>query len=120
MLKKIVFAVLPMTLFAVSGKADDGLSIDASTIQDVNASLVENEIDIDSDALSKEVESAGVDEEEALEACFRRFGYRRFGWGFGQCYRPYYRTCFTYRPYYHCAPVYRCMTPIYRYYWGCY
>ena len=118
MLKKMILTVLPMTLLAVSAKADDGLSIDASTIQDADVNIVETEPDIDVDALSDQVESAD-NQEDALEACFRRFGYRRCGWGFNHCYRyhSYCRPLYSYR---YCAPVYRCVTPIYRYYWGCY
>ena len=119
MLKKMIFGVLPMTLFAVSANAANDFSVDASTIQDADAGIVETSLDLDFDSLNDQVESAEDGGEEALEACFRRFGYRRYGWGFHHCYRPYYRTCFTYRAY-PCVPMYRCVTPIYRYYWGCY
>ena len=67
----------------------------------------------------------GEESEDAIEACFRRFGYRYGGWGYGyRCYRPYYsyRVChptyYCYRPVYHysCYPV----VTYYRSYWGCY
>jgi len=126
MFKKIIFAVVPMMLLATVTIAEDNLlsGLDVSSIQDADISIEEANVDLDFDALSGE---AGDEEgEEAIEACFRRFGYRSFGYrsygfrgyGYGRgysCYRPCYSHYYTYRPVYrpYCYPVVRT-------YWGCY
>lgn len=124
MFKRIFLAMLPLTMIAVSANADDELSIDLDNITDAEVTLIDDVMDIDVDALSAE---AGEESDaEAIEACFRRIGYRRCGWGgyrsWGRCYNHCYNYC---RPYFnchsvrYCAPVYRCVTPVYNYYWGC-
>lgn len=125
MLKKIVLAMMPLALLATTAKADD-LSVDAASITDANVEIVTNDLDIDVDALSAD---AGEDTETAIEACFRRFGYRYRGWGgyrhnfyrggYNGCYN-YCRPLYSYRSFCY-QPVYRCVVaPIYNCYWGCY
>ena len=127
MLKKIVLAMMPLTLLAASAQADDDLTIDVASIADADVEIVENDLNIDVDALSADAgEESG---EDAIEACFRRFGYRCGHWGgyhntyFNSCYNACYNYCrplYTYRTISYCAPVYRCIaTPVYSYYWGC-
>ncbi|EAQ79190.1 hypothetical protein [Blastopirellula marina] len=128
MLKKVLFAIVPVFLFTVALRADDTLGLNLSNIQDADVSIVDESFDIDVDQLAS---NAGAEsEDEAVEACFRSFGYRSYGYrnyggygggygghgyGYGyNCYRPYY-SC--YRPVYY-APV--CYTPCYTSYWGCY
>lgn len=125
MLKNLMLALVPLTLLASSAKADDELTVDVASITDADVSIVETDLDIDVDQLSAD---AGVAEQndDAIEACFRRFGYRYRGWG--GCYRGCYNYCYNHcRPLYsyrticYAPPVYRCVvTPIYHYYWGCY
>ncbi|UUO09172.1 hypothetical protein M4951_12845 [Blastopirellula sp. J2-11] len=128
MLKKIMFAIVPVCLFTVALRADDSLSFDLSDIKDADVSIVEEGFDLDVDLLAADAGSESDD--QAMEASFRRFGYhsrgyrgyghrnygyRSYGYGYGySCYRPYY-SC--YRPVYR-APV--CYTPCYTSYWGCY
>ena len=125
MLKKMLFALVPMMLIAVTVRAEDNLlaDISASDVQDAAISIEEPGLDADVDALLADADSASSDD-EAVEACFRSFGYRSYGYGCGygygdSCYRPCYTPCYStyyvYRPvtYYHyCAPVYTS-------YWGC-
>lgn len=123
MLKKFVLALMPLTLLASSAMADDDLSVDVASIADADVEIVENDLDIDVDALSADVDE---ESEDAIEACFRRFGYRSRSWGYGyhnscfnRCYN-YCRPLYSYRTITYCRPVYRCVvTPIYHYYWGC-
>jgi hypothetical protein len=128
MLKKIALALMPLALVATSSaKADDGLSVDVASISDANVEIVTNDVDIDVDALSA---NAGEESEDAIAACFRRFGYNRRSWGrsyhnsrYSQCYNSCYNYCrplYSYRTICYSPPVYRCVvTPIYHYYWGC-
>ena len=118
MLKKLVLAVVPMMFVAAVAVAEDDFlaDLDVSSIQDAEISIEEATFDVDFDNLA---DNAGDD--EAIEACFRSFGYRSYGFGYGyRCYRPYYYNC--YRPvYYTCyRPVYyHTYYPVYRHYWGC-
>ena len=126
MLKKLVLALMPLTLLASSVKADDDLTIDIASITDANVEIVTGDLDIDVDTLSAD---AGGDGDQAIEACFRRFGYNRRSWGCGYhnsfyrgCYNSYKycRPLYSYRTICYSPPVYRCVvTPIYHYYWGC-
>lgn len=129
MLKKMLFALVPMMLIAVTVRAEDDLlaDISAGNVQDAAIAIEEPGLDADVDALLAGDDSASSDD-EAVEACFRSFGYRSYGYGGGygygyghsySCYRPCYTPCYSsyyvYRPvtYYHyCAPVYTS-------YWGC-
>jgi len=129
MLKKIIFAVVPMMFLATITVAEDNLlsGLDVTSIQDADISIEEASSDLDFDALSGEAEEGEGD--EAIEACFRRFGYRSFGYrgygGFGHrgfgyggfgysCYRPCYTSYYSYAPVYHHAYY-----PVVRNYWGC-
>ncbi|MEQ9409223.1 MAG: hypothetical protein RIK87_15920 [Fuerstiella sp.] len=121
MLKNLMLALVPLTLLASNVKADDALNIDTSTITDAEVEIVEADFDLDVDQLAAD---AGTEtNEDAVEACFRRFGYRYRGWGRGYrswgCYN-YCRPLYSYRTICYSPPVYRCVvTPIYHYYWGC-
>ena len=135
MLKKLILAMMPLTLLTSNLVADDDLTIDTESIVYASAEEVDLELDIDVDALA---DAAGKDADEdidAIEACFRRCGYGHRGWGHGfhnscynNCYNNYYSHCHSYcRPLYsyrtinYCPPVIRCVpTPVYHYYWGCY
>lgn len=122
MLKKFLLALVPVALLSVTAKADDdALSIDLSSIQDAGAEIVELDLDIDVDQLSAD---AGADsEEDAVEACFRRFRYRCGGWGhryggWRGCYS-YCRPIYRYHSIRYCRPIYRIAAPVYHHYWGC-
>lgn len=129
MLKRFLMAIVPVTMLAAAVHADDNeLVINAASIADADVEIVESALDIDVDQLTAD---AGSEQStDAVEACFRRFGYRCGGWGgyrsycnYGYsswgCYRPYYSVGSYYcaRPLYHCGYV---AAPIYNYYWGCY
>ena len=133
-LKNFALAFVSMFVVAGAAKADDLMDdlagMDLATINDSAASVEEFDLDsLDVDQLAAE---AG-DETDAIETCFRRFGYRRGGWGgwgrgWGGCYGYGYRSfhsCYSYhRPVYHCyRPVIRtCYThcaPVISY-WGCF
>ncbi|NND96075.1 MAG: hypothetical protein HKN47_01960 [Pirellulaceae bacterium] len=130
MLKRILFAVAPMMLIASSVMANDDLlskiaKMDTTDIKDSIAAV--DEIDelgqADVDALLGDIDEESS--EDAVAACFRRIGY-----GYGhRSYRSYhcgfhYNWCspvrYTCYPTYHYRPVhYRCYTPVYTSYWGC-
>lgn len=126
MLKKFLFAVAPMMLFASSVMADDSLlakvaKMDLDTAQQATVEFEADDDNLgqaDVDALLGEDDASG---EDAIAACFRRIG-----WGYGfrrhcgyrsfysyRCYRPYY-SCYSYY-----RPVVHTYTPIYTGYWGC-
>lgn len=124
MFKTALPALAAMLLVVSSAKADDSLEFDLDSISDADISIMEVDFDIDVDALEADTDDGlmageGDELEEAIGACFRRFGfgyrgYRHFGGfrgyrygGFYGCYRPLYRSCYR--------PIYRC----YRSYWGC-
>lgn len=127
MLKRILFAVIPMVLAVGTVSADDNLLSKLASMNDNGA--VESTMDFDESEFGKADVDAllGDDEEsgdEAIAACFRRIGYgysyRPAYYGYNYCYgynyyRPYYHT-YSYRVY---RPVYSCYTPIYTSYWGC-
>jgi len=120
MLKKFALALMPLALLATSSvKADDDLSVDVASITDAAVEIETADLDIDVDALSAD---AGEDTEDAIEACFRRFGYRYRGWGgyrhWGGCYN-YCRPLYSYRSFCY-TPIYHVCRPIYNCYWGCY
>lgn len=127
MLKKFALALMPLTLLVSNAKADDlDLNIDVAAISDADIEIVEAGLDIDPDALNSDSEAAAGDNElnDAIEACFRRFG---CGYGYGCGYNCYnhcgYRSYYSYRPICYAPPVYRCVyaaAPVYHYYWGCY
>ena len=121
MIKKLSL-VVALVLFAGSVKADD--SIDLAGISDANNAVVEANVNVDFDSLSKDKN------DQAVEACFRgwgggygyNYGCYNYGYNYG-CYNychnyyytPCYHTYFVYRP-----VVYTtyCHYPLYT--WGCY
>jgi hypothetical protein len=107
-----VVAVAVMTGSAMANDLLDSAGFDLAAISDANNVVLEANLDVDVDTLASE-----VGDEEAVEACFRRFGGWRGHYGFG-CYNP----CFYHRPVYFCQPVYYttytyCHYPLYH--WGC-
>jgi hypothetical protein len=125
MLRKMLFAIVPMVLAISTVQADDTLDLDLTSISDAAIEIEEPSLDdLDVDALAEQAD--GEQETDAIEACFRRFGYRHYGYGYGygyRCYRPYYsyRVChptyYVYRPVYH---HYAYPVVTYHSYWGCY
>ncbi len=126
MLKKVLFAIAPMILVATSVMADDSLlndvaKMDLSAISDAQIEIEDFDLNsVDVDALAGE---ANGESEDAIEACFRRFGYG-CGWNYYGCYRPHFYSYSYCHPSFYCyRPVYYytyCTPVIYRYYWGCY
>ena len=136
MFKKFSLAVVALALIATCSFASDDVLNDVadlkgSSINDASISVETDGLDgLDVDALAS---SAGGKSDEAIEACFRSFGYNRCGYNYGcrsyySCYRPCYTPCY-YRPvhYTYCyRPVYyttytTCYSyPTYSCYWGCY
>lgn len=122
MLKKMILAAVPMMFLVSISVAEDSFlaDIDVNAIQDADISIQEAGFDVNVDDLANQ---AGA-EDEAVEACFRSFGYYNYGYcgyRYYGCYRPcYYSYC--YRPYYYSCytPVYyHSCYPVYRNYWGC-
>lgn len=130
-LKNIALTFAALFVVASATKANDLMTdLENMDLASINESAADvEEFDLDSLDIDQLAENAGDDNTDAIEACFRRFGYRRGGWGgwggyrhcgfrsFGGCYS-YYRPVCCYRPvihscYTHCYPV------ITRY-WGCY
>ncbi len=124
MLRKMLFAFVPMVLAVVTVSADEPLDLDLSQISDAAIETEEPGLgDLDVDALA---DQAGDESTDAVEACFRRFGYRSYGYGYGygySCYRPCYSYYHCYQPTYYCyRPVQYYTYPVVSYhtYWGCY
>jgi hypothetical protein len=139
--KSLMLALAPMILLAASVRgADDGRNDQVSGLNIdniVDAEIAIEEFDFDDVDVDSLAASAGADNEEAIEACFRRIGYGHSyggGWGYGSsygsCYYPSYSygchwqtPCYTeYRPLYTyrtCYTTYQ-YTPVYTSYWGCY
>ncbi len=119
MLKNVMLAIVPLLLMVTTASADDDLlssvgNLDVAAISDASIDIDEGLGDFDVESLAQQ---AGGDETDAIEACFRRFGYgfggygygfggHGFGYGFGHWnyYRPYFAYCY----------------PVFNYYWGCY
>ena len=121
MFKNVTLVLVSMFVLASTAMADDDLlselaSSKGANINDATVEIEDISMDLDVDELAK---NADGEEADAIEACFRRFGYRSWGWGYGyRCFRPYY-SCYTYyRPYF-CRPIYNYCAPIVSY-WGCY
>lgn len=134
MLKRILFAMLPMAMAATFVQADDNVfNIDVASITDADVNIVEMDLDIDVDQLA--ADAGSENSEDAVEACFRRVGYRCGGWGRGYgyggwnsfyrpCYNSWscYRPCHSFRNYYCVQPHYHSCyvaSPCYTPYWGC-
>lgn len=142
MFKRVVFAMLPLTLMVATVHAEDSeLTVDVASITDADVEVLDVGLNVDVDQLTAD---AGSDKsDDAVEACFRRCGYYGGGWGrgcysynynnwnsgysnfgcygnsFGGCYSP----CYSYPSYYCVRPAYQysCVSsPIYSGYWGCY
>lgn len=133
----IMAALVLMTSWAAAN--DDFLnelaSGDTSSISDANNAVEADFLgSVDVAGLSA---NAGEDNsDEAVEACFRRFGYGHrgynhfCGYGYGGYYRGYGCGYTHYTTYHHCyrpAPVYcyrpvqqYACVPVYHNYWGCY
>lgn len=127
MLKKFLLAIVPMALMVATVFAEDDVlkdvaNLKASSITDAQVSIEDPTANLDIDGLAA---NAGTEKKtDAIEACFRRFGY---GGGYGcynnyySCYSNYYNPCYTYT--YQCyQPYYVCYRPVYTYctsYWGC-
>lgn len=121
MFRNLLFAVVPMVLSVSFVSADDSLpNLDLAQINDAAIEIDTASLDnLDVDGLAAE---AGKEKsEDAIEACFRRFGYRYGGYGYS-CYRPYYSHRYCYPTYYCYRPVHYYTYPVvtYRSYWGCY
>lgn len=133
MFKSMTLALAALTLTISSAKAndlmDDLAGMDLATINDSAAEVEEFDLGgLDMDQLAA---NAGDDDSDAIEACFRRIGFRRYGWGrswgcgwrrgfhrfgygYGYCHRPLY----CYRPIVtHCYSYCR---PVITNYWGCF
>jgi len=134
MLKRILFAMLPLTLLVASVKADDAeLTVDAASITDAGVDVVEADLNVDVDQLAAD---AGTEKStDAVEACFRSCGYHGGGWNYGcnnysyggwnSCHSNYgcYQPCYSYPSYYCVRPVYQynyVCAPVYNSYWGCF
>ena len=128
MLKKVLFAVVPMLLLAGNVFAGDFLTelsgAKADSISD--AAIAIEDVGLDGIDVDRLAANAGEKSDEAVEACFRRFGYNHCNYGYGynyNCYRPCYSYNYScYQPYYCYRPVYYTYTcaPVYYSYWGCY
>ena len=126
MLKKVTLVMFSVFMLAASNAmADDDLLNElangqAQNISDASVEIEDFDLNVDVDALA---ENAGS-ENDAVEACFRRFGYRSWGHGYGyRCFRPVYRCYNYYRPLI-CRPIYHSYhtycAPVVTHYWGCY
>ena len=124
MFKNVSLVLCSLVVLASAAVADDDLLTELANSKgaDIVDSAIEiedlNDLDLDVDQLAADATGGEDGEVDAIEACFRRFGYR--SWGYS-CYRSYYNC---YRPYYGCYNYYS--RPIYNYcrpyvnYWGCY
>jgi hypothetical protein len=126
MLKKILLALIPVALLAMNATASDDVLADidglkVASISDAKIEIDTGDLNLDVDALAANTEGKS---DQAIEACFHRFGYGYGGYGCGYgsywgCYSPYYYN-YCYSPVYCYRPVYY-YTPCYTYYsyWGC-
>ena len=129
-MRKMLFAIVPMVLAIYSVNADETLDLDVSSISDAAIEIEEPNLDdLDVDALADKANGEGS--EDAVEACFRRFGYGHssYGYGYGyRSYRPYYSYHRYYPSYHSYRPVHYYRYPVVSYpvvsyhhnYWGCY
>ena len=133
LLKKALFAVATLFVLTCTVRADDGLldGIDTSAITDAEVQVEQPGLDgLDMDSLQSQ--AGDEDSDQAIDACFRRFGYghrgygyRSYGHGYGYgyggynySYRSYYRVGHDYG--FHCyRPIVRVYRPVY-YSWGCF
>jgi len=131
MLKKFVFALIPMIMLAGTAMGEDDLLVKIGGL-DVNsigaASVDIEDFDLGNVDVDGLVDAESGEGEDAIAACFRRIGYgsgfgHRGGYGYGW-HRPIYTHHYSYnfcQPLYCYQPVhYTRFTPIYTNYWGCY
>ena len=135
MLKKFVFAMIPMIMLAGTAMGEDDLlakigGLDVNSIGAASADIQDFDLgNVDVDGLTDAEDGEG---EDAIAACFRRIGYgygggHGFGhrhYSFNNWHRPMYNHHYSYnfcQPLYCYQPVrYTYYTPIYTNYWGCY
>ena len=130
MFKKLSLMVVALVLMAGSAMAADVLTaadLDVASISDADNTVVEANLDVDADTLAAKTSDKG---EQAVEACFRRFGgYGGYGgcYNYNYCYSSCYYPCYSYcyQPCYYTYYVYQpvcytsyCHYPLYT--WGCY
>jgi hypothetical protein len=126
--KKLSLMVVALVLMAGSAMADDALTaadLDVAKISDADNTVVEANFDVNVDALTGKTSEKG---EQAVEACFSRFGWGGYNYCYSPCYSYCYYPCYSYcyQPCYYSYYVYRpvCYTYSYcsypSYYWGCY
>ena len=136
MLKRILFAVVPMVLAIGTVSANDSLLTQLAGMSD-------DAIDVSADADGTDLGKADVDAllgddkesgDDAVAACFRRIGYGygnsysyghsyshyNYSYGYGYHCSPVYHHYTYHRPVHVYRPVYTCYTPIYTSYWGCF
>jgi hypothetical protein len=130
-MKTILMAMVPLCLAASSAMAQDDLLSELASGATDSISSASIEIETggpDSLDIAGLTQDAGTDAkpgseaDEAIEACFRRFGYRGWGHGYG-CYNYGYNSCWynpCYYSYYCYRPVYYSCHPVCYSYWGCY
>lgn len=119
MFKKVTLVLVSAFFLASTAMADEDLlselaSSKGANIADATVEIEEIGMDFDVDELATNADGVETD---AMEACFRRFGYRSWGHSYN-CFRPYYSCYSYYRPYF-CQPIYNYCAPIVSY-WGCY
>ena len=118
MFKNVSLVLVSLVVCASSALADDDLLNELAASKGAN--IVDSAVEVDDlDNLDFDVDQLAENangEEDAVEACFRRFGYRSWGWGY-RCYRPYraYYGCYNY----YSRPIYNYCRP-YVNYWGCF
>ena len=128
MLKKFSLVIALVAVMSVRVMADDSIevgAIDVASISDADNTVVEANLDVDVDALTGKTNDKG---EQAVEACFRRFGWGGcYNYCYSPCYSYSYYPCYSYcyQPCYYSYYVYQpvcytsyCHYPLYH--WGCY
>lgn len=128
LLRNLVFAIVPAMVLACTARADDNdlmselANVDSLAIADADINVEDFGLDdLDVDQLAS---AAGQDDDQAVEACFRRIGYHSYSRHYYPSYshHHYYPTYTYYRPLYHHRTYYTTYyTPVYHHsYWGCY
>lgn len=122
MIRKLLFAVIPMVALAGAVRADDTFGLtdfgtDASfEVDALTAALVGDDLVDDAEVLAVSGSEATEDLDADAVGCYGYYrGFRR-SYGFYnhyRCYRPVYRC---YRPVYRNFCYNRCYTPCYSYY----
>ncbi len=120
-LKTLLFAVVPVLMISsATFAADDFLSevadLDVSSIVDADNMIEDASLaGLDIDELAS---NASTKSEDAIEACFRSFGYgggcgyRNYGCNYGYSNYGCYNSCYNYN---YCQPSYYCYRPCYTY-----